>query len=545
MDVRRVGALVGPAVAGVGVGLTAERFGYGWDDPAHWAPDLMVGWAFIGFGLIAWMLRPNSMSGILMVLAGFTWFLGNFSLAGVAAVSWVAGNALYLHRGVLVQLVLTYPIGRLYSWLVRATVAAVYVIALLRPFWQSEVATIVLSALVVGVSLCEYVTAVGRSRRARLLGLRATAGLGLLLAGEAALRLSVPSGELTEPLLLAYEVALTGLAVALLIGLLVGSWERAAVTDLVVELGEARSGTLRSELSRAIGDPTLDVGFWLPEAEAFVDAEGRPVVLPDEDRARSVTIIERDGQRVAALVHDPAVLEDSGLLEAVSSAAQLAASNVRLRAEVRTRLEELYGSRRRILDAEDSERERLAHRLQQGAEHRLEQLRDKLRAARALGVSEATAERVAQAEAQLTQTLTELGELAGGLHPRILAEAGLGGALTALAERIEVPVVLSFAADALPSQVEAAAYFVCSEALANVVKYASASRVSVSVRIHDGRVTVEVEDDGVGGADLRRGSGLRGLADRVEALGGTLRLDSPRSHGTRLIAEIPFGSDGR
>lgn len=542
---RRVGALVGPAVAGVALGLTAERFGYGWDDPAHWVPDLMVGWAFIGCGLIAWMLRPNSRSGILMVLAGFTWFLGNFSLVGVAAASWVAGNALYLHRGVLLQLVLTYPIGRLYSWLATVTVAAGYVTALLRPVWQSEVATIVLSALVVGVSLREYLTAVGRSRRARLLGLRATAGLGLLLAGEAALRLSVPVGELAGPLLLAYEVALTGLAVALLVGLLVGSWERAAVTDLVVELGEARSGTLRGELSRAIGDPTLDVGFWLPEAEAFVDAEGRPVALPDEDPARSVTVIERDGQKVAALVHDPAVLEDPGLLEAVSSAAQLAALNVRLGAEVRTRLEELSASRRRILEAEDSERERLAHRLEQGAEHRLEQLRDKLRAACASGVSEATAKRVAQAEAQLTQTLAELGELARGLHPGILAESGLAGALASLVERMEVPVELSVAADALPPPVEAAAYFVCSEALANVVKYASASRVSVSVRIHDGRATVEVEDDGVGRADLRRGSGLRGLADRIEALGGTLRLDSPPGHGTSLVAEIPFGVDGR
>jgi signal transduction histidine kinase len=545
MDVRRVGALVGPAVAGVGVGLTAERFGYGWDDPAHWVPDLVVGWTFIGCGLIGWRLRPNSGSGVLMVLAGFTWFLGNFSGSAVAALSWVAGNALYLHRGVLAHLVLSYPTGRLRSWLVRGAAAALYVTAVLRPVWQSEVVTMGLAALLVGVSLREYVTAVGQSRRAWRLGLQATIAFGTLLAAEAALRLSAPVGRLAEPLLLVYEVALTGLAVALLVGLLVGLWERAAVTDLVVELGEARSGTLRGELSRAIGDPTLDVGFWLPEAEAFVDAEGRPVVLPDEDRARSVTVIERDGQKVAALVHDPAVLEDPGLLEAVSSAAQLAASNVRLRAEVRTRLEELSRSRRRILDAEDSERERLAHRLQQGAEHRLEQVRNKLRAARALGVSEATAERVAQAEAQLTQTLTELGELASGLHPRILAEAGLCGALTALAEGTEVPVVLSLAVDALPPQVEAAAYFACSEALANVVKYASASRVSVSVRTHDGQVTVEVEDDGVGGADLRRGSGLRGLADRVEALGGTLRLDSPRSHGTRLIAEIPFGSDGR
>jgi signal transduction histidine kinase len=542
---RRPGTLVVLVATGVALGLAAERSGFGLDDPAHWVPDLLVAWAFIGCGLIAWILRPNSRSGILMVLAGFSWFLGNFSLAGVAAVSWVAGNGIYLHRGVLVQLVLTYPIGRIYSWLVRATVIAVYVFALLRPVWQSEVATIVLSALVVGVSLREYLTAVGRSRRARLLGLRATAGLGLLLAGEAALRLSVPVGELAGPLLLAYEVALMGLAVALLVGLLVGSWERAAVTDLVVELGEARSGTLRGELSRAIGDPTLDVGFWLPQAGAFVDAEGRPVVLPDGDPARSVTVIERDGQKVAALVHDPSVLEDPGLLEAVSSAAQLAASNVRLQAEVRSRVEELSESRRRILEVEASERERLAHRLHQGADHRLEELGDRLRAARTPGVSDATAERIAQAEAQLTQTLAELAELAQGLHPRILAEAGLGGAVVSLVERMEIPVELSIATDALLPQVEAAVYFACSEALANVVKYAHASRASVIVRSDGRRVTAEIEDDGIGGADVRRGSGLRGLADRIEAYGGTLRLDSPAGRGTRLVAAIPLGSDTR
>jgi signal transduction histidine kinase len=542
---RRTGALLLTAAAGVALGLAAEGVGFGWDDPGHWVPDLLVGWTFVGCGLAGQAIRPRSRSGALMVLTGFAWFLGNFSPVDVAALSWAAGNGLYLYRGVLVQSVLTYPTGATDSWPVRATIAGGYALSAVRPIWQSGIATIVLAVVVAGVSLLDYRRSVGRSRRARRLALRATMALGLLLAVEAAIRLGTPRGRATEPLLLAFDIGLIVLAIGLLAGLLAGAWERAAVTDLVVELGEARSGTLRGELSRAIGDPSLDVAFWLTDEEAFVDAEGRPMSLPRDDPTRSVTVIERDGQRVAALIHDPTVLEDPGLLEAVASAAQLAASNARLQAEVRVQLEELGESRRRIVEAEDEERERLARRLHTGAEHRLEDLRDRLIAARGAAGSDATVERITHAEHQLAATLDELGELARGLHPRILTEAGLGGALRSLAEQTEVPVELSIAAHGLPPQVEAAVYFACAEALANVVKYASASRVEMSVRTDDGRVSVEVADDGIGGADIRRGSGLRGLADRIEALGGTVRLDSPPGKGTRLVADVPLPTGDR
>src|SRR5262249_10284531 len=172
-------------------------------------------------------------------------------------------------------------------------------------------------------------------------------------------------------------------------------------------------------------------------------------------------------------------------------------------------------------------------------EHRLQELREQLDTARRSATDAGTAEQIDRAEHQLDQALEELAELAQGLHPRILTEAGLPGALEFLRERSTVPVEVSIATDGLTPQVEATAYFVCSEALANVGKYASASRATVSVKESGGRVVIEVEDDGVGGADLSRGSGLRGLADRVEALGGTIRLDSPPGRGTRLLAEIP------
>jgi signal transduction histidine kinase len=308
----------------------------------------------------------------------------------------------------------------------------------------------------------------------------------------------------------------------------------------VVELGVERSGTLRAELSRALGDPSLDISYWMPDRAAFVDAEGRTVSLPEPDTGRAVTMIERDGERIAALVHDTAVLEDPGLVEAVSVAAQLAASNAQLQAEVRARLAELVASRRRIVEAADEERRRLARRLHQGAERRLAELTPRLQSARDSALGDTTRERIVQAESQLAQTLEELGELAQGLHPRVLVESGLAGALDAVVERVPVPVELSVDATGLPAPVEAAVYFVCSEAVANVVKYAAASRVRVAVAADEQRVTLRVEDDGIGGAALDAGSGLRGLADRVEALGGALSVDSPAGAGTRLAAEIPL-----
>ena len=538
---KRIGLLLWPA--GVALGVLAEWAGFGWGDPRHWVPDLAVGWTFIACGLMAMRRRPESGSGVLLAATGFTWFLGNFAGVGVAVLAWVCAHALFLYRGPLIHLVLSYPSGRTRSVVTRSAIAVGYGVSVVYPVWQNEAVTIVLAVLLVAVSACDHLHTVGRSRRAHMAALQASAALGIALAAQAAVRLALPAGTGNGPLLLAYEAVLVGIAVGLCVGLFSAPWERVDVANLVVELGEGRSGTLRGELSRALGDPGLDIGYWVPDAEAFVDAEGRVVSLPGPDAARAVTMIERDGERIAALVHDRAVLDDAGLLEAVSVAAQLAASNARLQAEVRARLAEVVASRRRILEAADRERRRLARRLDQGAERRLDEMAGKLRSAHGSAVSDKTRERIERAEAQLTQTIEEVRELAQGLHPRVLADVGLAGALAATTERMPARVEVAISADGLPSAVEAAVYFVCSEAIANVVKYASASRVLVSVTAEEGRVSVAVEDDGVGGADPTRGSGLQGLADRVEALGGTLRVNSPRGHGTCLTAEVPLGPE--
>jgi signal transduction histidine kinase len=529
--------------AGAVFGIAAEWIFFGWGDPRHWAPDLVTGWTLIACGLVAWSRRPESRSGALVAATGFSWFLGNFATTGVAPVDWVGAHALYVYRGPLVHLLVTYPSGRLSSRLDRAAVAVGYTAALVTPVWRSEIATIVLAFLLVAVCARLYIRAVGPSRRARLLALEAAVGLGLVLAGGAAAHLTVPAGDANDPSLLALEATLCALAGALLAGLLSRAWERASVTDLVVELGESRSGTLRDELARALGDPTLEVGYWLPNAAAFVDSEGRAFALPDPGSERSVTRIEREGQPVAALVHDPAVLEDPGLREAVSSAAQLAAANARLQAEVRAQVAELRASQLRILEAGDEEGRRLERRLHEGAEQRLERLAEQLRRTRLSARTDPARERIDRTEAQLARTLEELRRLAHGLHPRVLVEAGLAGALASLAEQAPVPVEAVAPAAKLPAEVEAVVYFLCAEALANIAKHASASGVSVSVTTGGGRVRVEVEDDGLGGADPARGTGLRGLVDRVEALGGTLRVESPAGRGTRLTAEIPLGDE--
>jgi signal transduction histidine kinase len=539
--VRRRG-LVG--LAGVALGLAAEWGGFGWGDPRHWIPDLAVGWTFIGCGLVAWALRSESRAGPLLAATGFTWFLGNFVNAGMAALAWVAAHLVYLHRGPLVQLVLTYPSGRPGSRLVRGAVALGYAVAVITPIWPAA-SSILLAGLLLGVCAREYGRAVGGARRARLAALQAAAGLSLMLAGTTAARLLLPPEQVGGPSLLVYELALSLLACALLAGLLVAPWQRAVVTDLVVELGEARSATLHGELARALGDPSLEIGYWLPDRAVFIDAEGRVLTLPAPGAGRSVTTVEREGQPVAVLVHDPAVLEDPGLLEAVTSAAQLAAANAQLQAEVRAQVEDLAASRRRILAVRDEERRRLEHRLHNGAEARLGELAVTLRRGRRSTTDQQTRKQITHAKDQLTRTLEELRRLAHGLHPRELAEHGLADALAALAKDLPVPVDLDVAATQLPERVAVAVYFVCAEALANVAKHADASRVAVTMTVAEDQVRVEVADDGVGGADLGGGSGLRGLADRVETLGGTLRVDSVPGQGTRLAAEIPLGGQAR
>jgi signal transduction histidine kinase len=538
---RRPVLLLG--VAGVGLGVAAESVAFEWSDPGHWIPDLVTGWTLIGCGMIAWNRRPESRTGALLAATGFTWFFGNFLTVG-GVVGWIAGQSVYLHRGPLFHGVIAYPsASRVTSLLALGTIVLFYAVAVVPAIWSNETGAVVLAALFVAVVAAGYVRAVGPIRRARLISLQAAAGLGVVIMAGAIARLLLSGPDAGTVALLAYETTLCAVAIGMTAGLLSAASQRADVTDLVVELGATRSRTLEGELARALGDPSVEVGYWHPDQHAFVDAEGRALTLPTPDADRAATIVEREHEPVAVLVHDPVVLQDPGVMEAVTSAARLEASNARLQAEVKARVTELEASRRRVLEARDEERRRLELRLHEGAERRLRQLGDVLRRSRTSSYGGETELRIARAEERLTETLEDLSRLGRGLHPRGLSERGLESALTGLVEAFPIPVRIRVPHDRLPLGVELVAYFVCSEALANVAKHASASHAAVTVMAGDERAVVEIEDDGSGGVDVAAGTGLRNLVDRVEAFGGTLDVVSASGRGTRLTAEIPLGGE--
>ena len=260
-----------------------------------------------------------------------------------------------------------------------------------------------------------------------------------------------------------------------------------------------------------------------------------------------MTVLESDGKPLAALVHDPSLREDTRLLDAAGAAARLALENARLQAELRAQLVQVQESRARIVAAGDDQRRRIERDIHDGAQQRLVALALELRAAqKRLGsdLDPELDEVLADAVDELRLAVGELRELARGVHPAILTEEGLAAALESLADRTPIPVeIVAAPAGRLPSEIEGAAYFVACEALANVVKHADATSVTISAARRNGTLVVEVADDGVGGASLNGGgSGLRGLSDRVEAHGGRLRIDSPPGGGTRVIGELPCAS---
>jgi signal transduction histidine kinase len=344
----------------------------------------------------------------------------------------------------------------------------------------------------------------------------------------------------------AAQVGILALPFAFLAGLLRSRLAQTAVSRLVLELGQTPPpGKLQAALALSLGDPSVRLAYWWPDRQAFVDLEGRLVDLSGLPPGLTPTILERGGERVGALVYDRHLDEEPELIEAVGAAAALAVDNERLHAQLRAQLEEVRASRTRIVETADAERRRIERDLHDGAQQRLVTMALQLGAVRsgqAHSANPALATALEEVSDQLSIALGELRDLARGIHPAVLTEGGLGAALLSLAERSPVPAHVAEApTERLPHTVEATAYFIVSEALANTAKHARASSVTITVARSDSHLEVAVIDDGIGGADAGRGSGLGGLADRAAALGGNLRVESPRGHGTRVIARIPCG----
>jgi signal transduction histidine kinase len=513
---------------GIVFGLIAESEAAGGSWPRLTAADFVVGCVLIASGVIAWDRRPESRAGALLALAGFTWFLGTL---------W--DRALYLHRGPLVHVVLSYPAGRLRTRFALVVVIAAYVDGAIRPLAANAWVTVALGGLVTVAAVGLFLGTSGPARRAAARSLGAALAFAAILSLSAFQQLAAWNGR--DPVLWAYDVVVAAIAIVLAVDLLRGRWREAVVTSLVVDLGaQTQVGTLRAKLAGALGDPTLVVGYRLPETGSFVDDAGRAVEVRSPGPSRTVTAIDDHGERIAVLIHDDAVLADPELVKSIAAAARLAVGNARLQAEAQARAADLEASRRRIVEAAATQRQRLEAQLRLGAERRLDSVAALLAEARK---GAAVGDRITALEDALDETRRELREFAQGVHPAVLSEAGLFPALEQLADRLPLAVDVRGGAGRLPAPVEAALYFVCSEALANAAKHADASHVTIDVREERGQVVVTVADNGDGGAEVSRGTGLRGLADRVEALGGSFQVESSVGAGTRVVAAI--ASDNR
>jgi signal transduction histidine kinase len=535
----------------------------------------VVGAAAIGCGLLSWRTRPDNRVGPIMAWTGLAWFGAQlvesntpllYTIGFAIQSLWILG---------LAWLLLSFPSGRLQTRLDRGLIGVTAALTvglqllamlygnqsglscpgcprnLLQVFHNQQLAHglfglerllgVPLIPLVIALLLGRWLRATAAQRRV-VAPVVATGCLTLAALCWTALfnLLGDPLGSLPPDV---FHYAFATVPVAVLYVFLQRRLARGMVAGLMVELGgPSATLDLREALARTLGDPSLDLAYWFAPERRYVDGGGTPVALPDGASRRRVTFVERDGQPIAALLHDPALEDNVELVRSVCAAASLALENERLQAELRARLLELQASRTRLVQATDAERRRLERDLHDGTQQRLVSI------AMSLGLLESRLPRQAgaarplvhEARAELGLALEELRVLTHGINPPLLVERGLPAALEELCHRAALPAMLEVGVDRrLPGQVETAAYFVVSEALSNAAKHSRAGGTRVSACEGGGRLRIEVADDGIGGATTAGGSGLRGLTDRVEALGGSLTVSSPPGRGTTIQAEIP------
>jgi len=537
--------------------------------------DVVPGSSFVLAGLVAQSLRPRNRVGFLMIGVGVGLLTRNAALQ-----QWVGQVSVPLEVGlhfvsplwavVFLQLLLAFPGGRLVSRVDRAVVGSFYAVVplaavlavavagypLLRPIGQpvfdmkTPAGLIYLVCLVIGSGLVIRRWFLGGRARRRSMSplfwpmvpitifflLSAAAVLGVLITPIPLLGLAT-----------VFPLFLVALPAGFLVGLLRSGLDMSSVGDLVVKLsGGLAPERLQPALAQALHDPSLEVAYWLPTQEWFADLEGRRIELPTADSERAVSVLGDASRPVAALVYDSSLVHEGQLVDAAAAAVRLALENARLQVQLRAQLEEVRQSRARLVEAADSERQRVERDLHDGAQQQLVTLLLSMQVTKTEALRNSdleTAELVDANMAALKQALQELRELARGIHPTILTQAGLVPAIRSLTERCPMPVeVTEELGDVrLAPPLEAALYFVVSEAITNAVKHSKGRRMCVSIGRRLGLAIVEISDDGVGGADLSVGSGLRGLTDRVAAVGGHLVVKSDHAGGTTIHAEVPCG----
>jgi len=528
----------------------------------------LSGVSFAACGLVAWRRRPDSAVGRMLTLAGF-WLLLAPILNQVASplaftIALLIGEMWII---VYAALILSFVTGgRLVSTVDHVLVGMFFVglfvlqfgvmlfldhednLLLVRPdadladaLTRLQQGVLIVASLGVAFVIGARWRSASEPRRRALLPSLGGSLSGVLYAASLT---SVLIGSPVTALFWVLNTALLTVPAALLWGLLRSRLARGGLADLFRELGARRGVQLEAGLARTLGDPGLVLAYRVPCGRSYIDGGGQPVTLPAPGDDRAAAPIERDGRELGMLVYDASLDDDPELVEAVAATAAIALDDARLQAESEGRLAELRASRERIVAASDAERRRLERNLHDGAQQRLVSVALQLRMIQSrIREDPALAEQlVTSATDELSQSLEELRELARGIHPAVLNH-GLEAALNSLASRATVATTVSFEPrERLPEPVELAAYFVVCEALANVAKYAQATQATVRVSRRDGLVVVEIADDGVGGADEMAGTGLQGLADRVAALDGTLRILSPAGGGTVVTAELPCAS---
>jgi signal transduction histidine kinase len=451
---------------------------------------ILIGWSFIGTGLFAWDRRPSNLIGQLMVCVGFGWFLAELSVSDIPLVAAIGFATNSVAVAFLIHLLIVFPGGRARGRVDRFFIGYGYLAG----------------GLIAAIPILFYNPASDPD-------CAACASSNPLLIHD---NLDLADGIFN---------ALSAVSIPILIALAVHLVRRARKADAA----ERRSQ-----------EPV----WWAGGATIFLFAATLLTNLGPES-GNYDDVVWYLANFVIATVPFAFLL---GLLRTRLSEADLVAEeNVRLDAELQARLDDLRDSRARIVQAGDAARRKLERDLHDGAQQRLVGLALDLRLAREKldDDPETAAAMLVDASAELARATEELRELARGIHPAVLSDRGLAAAVESLAKRAPLPVQIDASVEGrLPEPVEAAAYFVVSEALTNVVRHSGADRAEVGITRDNGRLLVEVRDDGAGGADAA-GSGLRGLADRVAALDGSLQVDDPAGGGTVVRADIPLGPGTR
>ena len=540
---------------------------------AH-AAVLIAGLALVAAGLIVWFEPGRRRTAFAAVLAGMVWFAPEWEgwSGGPEAVRSLGAVATPFLLALLVDLVVSVARPRPRRRAVRVAVAAVYALAgvtsaglafLRAPYldpscWRNclgntflvhsdpQVAEAVTNvwqraSILIGVALVIIVTLrLRHDRGARSAFLPVIVGAGLAGAAEAGYASVLAYGPVEDPrdalfssIFFARAGALTLLALGLVWTVAHAHRVRGALARFAAELDEApQPGKLEAALADAVGDPTLEVAYWVTSASGYVDASGRPTEPPRARPGRSVTPIVRADEQIALVGHDSALVAGHELAEQLGSKARMAVDSERLQAEILGQLDNLRASRARIVEASDAERRRLERNLHDAAQQRLLAVSYELKlatsAARADGDDD-VASMLEKASHEVGDAIVGLRALAQGIYPAALPEAGIAPALERLADSTPIVVELVGLPDArFPLTSETAAYVTVAEAVRDAVTR-SASFLSVRVEVVDQRLIVTAHDDG----DVRSSS-LTHVADRVGALGGSLVLE-----GTSLRAEIP------